>query len=674
MQELIASNTIAKFSLFTHQEIVENISRSYTNGLESWRIGEPPLVEHPYSIVLNTIPNEVLKRISIHLKSSPHLLWDTESIFLPDRLIILKIKLKEFFETTQQIENEYLFEKSRTDEEYKAYIKKLAFFDYVLKFMDSKTYTQSEIFESIVSVGIEYYINYKSFNLFLKNFKDHREVSLVHRLKGKPGKQSWGENHVAKIGHLLGQGLFTSDIYLTLKSYCEKNGLVVISESTIKRIIKKKNLRAIYSIERHGEAHAKQHIGGYIEREKPQYKLQVVEADGSRLQLPYLVSDSSKWKIRFLTLYVIIDVASNCVVGYSIDDYENKEMVLLAFYMMLKKYNHIPAFVRIDKSKPHQSNRFKRFRDLCELKGSEFKYCLYPREKGTVENFYLWFPEKICKRFSCYNGLSLVSSKWYHQPNYEEVERRLKSEKHIPTRTQLIQTIPDLINMWNHREIVEHQFIPSIKIEQLLFKNAIYSNFQTSAFLTWKIKEKENFSRNTIAFRDETGNRRAYYLSDNDLAINLYSSNYKIAWLDSEYDYVHVFDDEDKYIGQASKKGKYLDDPLNIDPIEEKKMFGERNHNNALLQRIKEKVDTINKQLEMDSKDLVEYNISSRLLSDKRMVSESEDDFVNKHFDNQLKEVKPSRRRKKEKVQFDTDELDKNFTSIRFRNKSQNGI
>ncbi|MER3330129.1 MAG: hypothetical protein RIF34_11165, partial [Candidatus Kapaibacterium sp.] len=354
MPKLISSHSLSERTSISQSEIETQILKGSQNNSLNWKLGEPPHIEHPFVLIYDTIPEVILTEISEAIKLRPYLVWEIGSPpLLPIGITPLAIEIKIIYERDNEIRSNVHFDKySRSPEERLAVQNKAKIFDHILKIIDGGRATQLQVHKALMMLNIDYYKSYSSFNRFLNEYRKEGIVNLLHKSRNSPKdwKRKWTSEHLALIGELYGQELDYREICTELKKYCEENDLAILSLPTVGRLIREHKIRTIYAEKRYGSGYVKHNICSHLEKQKPNYKMQVAEADGSRLQLPYRVDDESKWKVRFLTLYVILDVASNKTLGYSVDSYENKDMVLMAFFMMFMNTSRLPAFLRIDRS------------------------------------------------------------------------------------------------------------------------------------------------------------------------------------------------------------------------------------------------------------------------------------------------------------------------------------
>lgn len=305
---------------------------------------------------------------------------------------------------------------------------------------------KKKIYFTLRKIGIEYYTNEVSFkrifNQFIHSEKPH---DLVRYNTSNRKRRRVTEWHIAKIIDLLGQGYLVTAIKEELDNI---NPSQKLSYSTIQDIITPE-IRNIVSERRYGYRYFKKNLEPYIRRQKPSNIFQVVEADGSRFQIPYLDENGN---IKFLKIFVIIDVCSSYILGFSAAPEEDTKMIIEAFMMMFDVHHLVPACVVTDNAKPIQSDRFIRFKEETHLDyGTIWRKHDpdFPNAKGTVESFFKNFHIQFIRNYNDYIGLGITCTSDEHKIKKEKVKQLYKNKKLLKSKTELIHFIGKLIHQWN---------------------------------------------------------------------------------------------------------------------------------------------------------------------------------------------------------------------------------
>lgn len=443
---------------------------------------------------------------------------------------------------------------------------------------------KKNLFFTLKQLGIDYYKDLDSFRKVFTKLLHCQNFSAViqHGNTGNTAYKKVNRWHEVKATLLMKECYLKTEILDRMNKTCRPGE--EISYSTLKKIIDS-NIENVTKEERYGYDIYKRDIEPYIRRKKPDHKLQVVEADGSRFQIPFY--DPIRKKLRFLTLYVIIDVFSSMIVGFSISKSEDTEMVLNAFWMMMAKQKYIPACVLVDNGLK-KSEGWKKFQDETNrLFGTLWKKHLpdYPNSKGTVESFFKYFNVKYVRNYPNYLGLSIRSKSNDHRLRSDKVNEVYKSKKNVGTYSETEHIICGLISEWN--QAITKSSSPEQKFNQGEVADAKVISEEMIARLCWE-SENRTIRRSRINF-----NNHEFELSDYQ-NINKYNGQSVSAYYHpSISDYVFLFDG-DQFIEKALVKPFFdEEDGRKFAKINHNK--GLRKHNSQLLASAKEELDEIEK-------------------------------------------------------------------------------
>ncbi len=443
---------------------------------------------------------------------------------------------------------------------------------------------KKNLFTTLKQLGIEFYSDLDSFRKFFTRLLECKNMVLEiqHGLIGTENKSRKKINrwHRLKAIDLMRKSSLKTEILSNMNSTCRPGEK--ISYSTLKRIIDS-NIENITKEDRYGYDIYKRDIEPYIRRKKPEYKFQVAEADGSRFQIPFY--DPSKKKLRFLTLYVIIDVYSSMIIGFSLAESENTEMILNAFWMMMAKHKYIPAVVLVDNGLKN-SGAWKKFQDESNrLFGTLWRKHLpdYPNAKGTVESFFKYFNVKIARNYKNYLGLSFRSKSNDHRLKKDEVRKVYKNKKRLGTYNETVYQCCKLIVKWN--KTISKKISPEQKFNQGKIADAKIISEEMIARLCWK-KESKTIRRSRIEF-----NSREYELSNYE-NINKYNGRKIDCYYHASIpDYVFLFNG-DQFIEKATAKPFFdEEDPRKFQKIKHNK--GLRDHNSKILKESQKELEEI---------------------------------------------------------------------------------
>lgn len=465
-----------------------------------------------------------------------------------------------------------------------------------------------KIYNTLRALRINYYTTPESFRRKFRQVRlsDNFAESVIHKAvgKGNPAARKVDEWHICKIIDLYGKGLLKTEILNEINKSLPPHKQ--IKYSTLLSYISQE-IKNITAEKRYGYDFFKKHLEPYIRRQKPDFKLQVIESDGSRFQIPYLSEDE---KVRFLKLYVIIDVFSSCILGFSLEEEETTEMVLEAYFMAFDIHHYTPACVITDKSSAHTSDRFSQFKeDTNKLFGTLWREHLpdYPNAKGTVENFFRNFHIQIARNYFDYIGLGITAKSDDHKVNKDKIKYLYKNKNSLKSRSELISFAGRLIHQWNTK--VGKSTAPQQRFNSGEILDAKSISQDQIARVCWS-KVTRKVERSKINFE-----RFEYALENNDNRVKYNMSPVDVYYNSKIDDYLFLFDG-DHFIEKVYKKAFYHEsDPRKFGKIKHNKSL--RKHTNALYKanqdnlHILESNDPLISMFYEESKDSVNENFES---------------------------------------------------------------
>lgn len=406
-----------------------------------------------------------------------------------------------------------------------------------------------KIYECLRLLKIDYYKNQDSFNRAFRGFinSDNFAESVLHKAIGKPNiaVQRLSDWHILKITDLLGQGHSRKEITRILKKVSPPDK--VVKYSSVCRAVSTR-MKNITAEKRYGYDFFKKHLEPYILRQKPEYKLQVVEADATRFQIPYV---NDEGKMRFLKMYAIIDTHSSLILGFSLFDEETTDMAIEAFFMMFEFHHMIPSCAIVDKSSAHTSHRFKQFKeDSNRMFGTLWREHLpdYPNAKGTIENFFLNFHTQIVKRYFDYLGLSFAAKSDEHRINRDKVKYLVKHRDQLRSKYELIQFCGRLISEWNDH--ITKDKSPTQKFNESEVRDAQLIDQSAIARLCWHHTTRK-VSRSKIDFSNNE-----YSLEEDENRLNWNGEVLDVYYHPKIEDFVFLFKG-DELIEKVLKKRRF---------------------------------------------------------------------------------------------------------------------
>ncbi|MEO9475615.1 MAG: hypothetical protein ABJG41_08770 [Cyclobacteriaceae bacterium] len=255
--------------------------------------------------------------------------------------------------------------------------------------------------------------NYDHFTSVLKLMGETsiQEV-LIHGAKGEPRYKSRKFNPLL-IDHL--DVVYTENPLMKYRQFHEL--LIEKAESErwwgvpsihfIKRHLSNKKRQNELRAPRNGESHFRKTIGKQMHFTTPEFAGQLLEIDGSRLQIPY--NNEEKKRIDFLTVFVILDVTSSAILGYSHGHFESSTVVVNAFKRFFNEHSFLPLQITRDGCSAFKKE-FIFMEEFMTSKGVNIIVTSDPQGKPHVENFYKVFASSICSYHKEFIGLGITST------------------------------------------------------------------------------------------------------------------------------------------------------------------------------------------------------------------------------------------------------------------------
>lgn len=384
-------------------------------------------------------------------------------------------------------------------------------------------------------------------NLIITEEEDIYDL-VHHKTNGQTNQSAtkFDEFHKNKLIVEMSAGSLKNVILKNINREALILGKKEISYTTLLRHITPE-IENITAEPRYGYNHFKANQEPYILKEKPKYKYQVVEADGSRLQIPYLNEQNA---IKFLKIYVVIDVYSSKILGFSLNEEENSQMTIDAFFMAFEQCRYVPAHIVTDLALSKSGDLIKFRDDTTLLFNTRWRthFPEYPNAKGTVENFFRNFHIQIARKYFDYVGLSINARSDDHRLKKNTIKKLLENREQLKNRSDLIRFASSLIDQWNSQINKEMSPIQKDSIGKVKDAYAI-ANYEI-ARVCWKhAKRKIKRSKITILNGE-------YEIEKNENRASLNG-----VWVDVYYHkkantFIYVFNGN-KFIECANRKPRF---------------------------------------------------------------------------------------------------------------------
>lgn len=324
-----------------------------------------------------------------------------------------------------------------------------------------------------------------------------------------------------------------------------ERGWPMVSERTVQAYLGTPKVQHDAMIERNAKLW-KDKFGFTIVTERPTTPLSLVESDGTKLNLFYL--DSEGKRRADLQMYIVVDIASEFIMGYSFSFSENAETVRSAWQMAVSRSWRMPKQIRFDNGGAHKSAEVKAF--INRISQVNFNSTAYSGQSKYIEGIIGRFQDKHLRLFHNFTGMNVKAKKAGSQLN----ESYIKSNKDlIPDVNGAIQQAISAIEAWNNaansRSELRSELFYSIADAGIPVTdqdrvNIFYSQrpqitYRKDGIEMWVDNRKYMFDVRenglpSLAFREENiGNR------------------YNVAYLPSDLSHIYLLDKDGKIVTRA---------------------------------------------------------------------------------------------------------------------------
>lgn len=443
----------------------------------------------------------------------------------------------------------------------------------------------------------------KSFYAKLKDFERYGHRVFIHKSIGltKSGTKVT-EEHKEQIIKLYRNPLQHSGrvIHKKVNEWAIKNGYSQISISTIKQMMCDPVVQNKCKPFRNGKEWELLFKDPFTQRIDPDCNGQLWQLDGSRLQIPYLNVD----RPGFLNLFVVMDVHSRKIVGYSSDVSENHKMVIAAIKDAVEKTNYLPVQIVIDNGSCFKKDRFVKLEEHMALLGTEVRRHKVglARDKGHVERFFSTFQTTVCKYADGYIGEGVKSRREEGRPSKEIVKKAL-SRKNLRTKVELEKLLDELIEIYNKQQLNSDLPSPNLRFDiAKIDKDVVYVPEHEFALMFW---DKTSIKiRNSMVVINEVKSRKKryqYVIHDKELRLSLNLTSVKVCFTKEDRSRIKLFDENQEWITdleldkpiksifkrkqKSSIRPKYNFKPNGEQSVENKVKKRKRNKDNQLFKK-----------------------------------------------------------------------------------------
>jgi len=395
-----------------------------------------------------------------------------------------------------------------------------------------------------------------------------------------------------------------------------------ISQSYIYKLIGDDRIKNEAMTNRYGIKYAEGHLFPHAYFSSPDKPGQLWALDGTRCQFIYK-TEKKNW--NFLYMFVVMDVMSKKVVGYSFAQSENTKAVLNAFEMACERTMYLPKHIIHDNSSALNSKEMTIFKVKTNLMGVNWRAIKVgnSRDNGVVERFFGVFQESYCKPIDGYLGDGVTSNNINGKPSPEELMKATNS-KISRTKDELIDLLSSLISKYNTRVYNRNKrrFGEDYNSDYAKKLNRIHI-----IQFFWDYKEI-TVQKSTIIFQIEN-EQYIYIVYDENFMVSYRNKKVLVRYNRKSLDEIYLFNMKEKYIRKVKRFNPIPKIPEYRSVEDNRRLAIHNKRINLLKEKMKSRYEDIISETDMYINNLP-LEISAFTHSLKREKEMAEDEYFEK--------------------------------------------
>lgn len=396
----------------------------------------------------------------------------------------------------------------------------------------------------------------KTFYHKLKKFEQYGHEAFIHKSLGKTKNNRKLTNaHLEKIKELYRDKNQWSykDIQEKLNHWAIANGYSEVSVSVIKKVLADKYIQNQCKPARNGKEWERQFLKPYRLREEPQANGELWQIDGSRLQFPYLDENN---RVAFLVFFVVMDVHSRRIIGYSSGKSENHLVVISALRMAMENVRYLPYELVRDSGSCFKHEKYKRLEEHMAALGTSIRVHLpaAPNDKGHIERFVSTFQTVVCKGKPGYMGEGIKSKRESGRPSRDMLQEALK-HKNLRTKKELELLLTSLIEEYNNKSTNSARRAPAIRFAAAEIDDAVYKLSENElALMLWERVQEYHVWKSMVLLTEGSARNKQfqYLIHDDDLRLRLNGTKVIVCFQKSDRSRIKLFDENERFITELT--------------------------------------------------------------------------------------------------------------------------
>ena len=216
------------------------------------------------------------------------------------------------------------------------------------------------------------------------------------------------------------------------------------SEQTIYAFLNRPEIKPLWWGMRYGELKAKEKYTRQHKTLLPKRRDSIWYGDGTKLNYYYRTEDGN---IATCNVYEVMDVYSECFLGYFISDSEDFEAQWHAFRMAMQTAGHKPNEIRYDNQGGHKKLASGEF--FSKLAHLNIPTMPYNGKSKTIESAFGRFQAQFLHKDWYFTGQNITATKEESRENYEFI---MANKANLPTLDEIKKRYAQRREEWNNAE------------------------------------------------------------------------------------------------------------------------------------------------------------------------------------------------------------------------------
>ena len=394
----------------------------------------------------------------------------------------------------------------------------------------------------------------KSFYNKLSHFEKEGQRVFIHKSYRKVlTKRKITDKHINEVEkHFRKMVLLTNkEIHEKVNQWAILNGYSQLSIASIKRIISDPHFQNKNRVFRNGKEWAEKNFEPFRLRLNPEFNGTLWQLDGSRLQIAFL---NEKGIVSYYHLFVVMDVHSRKIIGFSFDKSENHNMVISALKMAIETTGYVPKELLRDNGacfSPKPYKYIEKYMTYLRTYIRKHKVA-HPRDKAQVERFFGKFQSTIQKEIPGYIGEGVKSRRMEgHVP--KEIKDNIDKGIGIHTVKEMDLLIPELIERYNEYSSHENEHCPRLKFEIAKLDPQAFNVFEQDLALMFWEKRKKLIKQSMIILSEGSNREKQfqYIIEDQELRLSLNLTEVSVCFQRTDRSKIKIYDEHDNWIADV---------------------------------------------------------------------------------------------------------------------------